>query len=324
MVLPKIILNMKLLSITIFVLIIYQNSVAQPTIIWDNKKVIDFEYSTDSSLIYAALGKTISVYNIKEKKIIGDINMGSDIYKIAVSGDSNKLALALSDSTILLYNLTGSTNLFKIKNLNAIANSIKFISLGHTLLAGLRNGFLIVVDVLSGKIVKIIQAHTGEITAIALFESQSIFSTSGSDGNVCVWDLRDFKLLSIEHVHSNWVRNIVFNNDGSVLYSCGDDGKVIAYFLRNGIIRTQETESNNIFPQWILGIDYKSPNALAFSTLSGNVKVLLNNEIAYTFKLHSKIYKLKYFTNKDSRVILTVATDNGVQILDAKYFKSRF
>ncbi len=314
---------MRFIGTIVLILLMIQFSLAQKTIIWENKKVTDFEYSPDSSLIYAALEKTISAYNFTTKKIVNNINIGVDIYKLDLSKDSNKLAIALSDSTILVYNTTNNSVLFKIKNLNSIANIIKFSTYGNYLLAGLRNGFLAVIDAYNGAVVKKVPAHTGEVTGIALCDNLKMFATCGSDGNVCIWDLLDYSLLSVEHSHSNWARNIVFKDDGSNLYSCGDDGKVISYLTNARIIRTKECISSNTFPQWILGIDYKNKNAVAFSSLSGKIKILLNYEITCTYNVHSHVYKLKFFTNNDDRLIVTVATDNGVQILDAKYFKSR-
>jgi WD40 repeat protein len=79
-----------------------------------------------------------------------------------------------------------------------------------------------------------LDAHTDEISALALDPQGKRLASASRDHVVRVWDVASRELLTTFDGHTGWVRDAQFHPHDDVLMSCGRDGTVRLWSVANG------------------------------------------------------------------------------------------
>lgn len=107
---------------------------------------------------------------------------------------------------------------------------------------------LIVTDVITQKIKRRFQGHTGRINSVASSQDASVFLSGSYDGTVRLWDGRSWNTNPVqvlkEATDSISSTNILQGGDGVEIVTAGIDGKLRSYDLRRGLIHVDDLGSD--------------------------------------------------------------------------------
>ncbi|OMJ95020.1 hypothetical protein SteCoe_1719 [Stentor coeruleus] len=152
-------------------------------------------------------------YNVLKKKCIALSH--SESFLIEGSEDTNLYIFDIDSKnkcSEMKAKFSGHTG--KVSALAISENDEKVISGGF-------DNLIIIWDIKSLTIISILQAHTGPISSISIYNNK-IISTS-YDKSVRLWDLNNKKCESIFHGHTSWVLCSSISNDGEIFATGGGD-----------------------------------------------------------------------------------------------------
>jgi WD40 repeat protein len=307
---------MRYLFFVISIFIMEYYVLAQDIIQLGKGDVYDFRFSPQGYLAYISNGKSVDIWDIHLKSVIGVLKDGPNntIISIDITKDSAYLVASSLDSVITIWNLTNYSLIKKIK-IRSIANSVVFNNKTNDVIAGLRNGDLFLINSITGDIANQKAAIFTEITNLALLENLDYLAVSSSDGMIKLLNSASLKFYDQTKAHSNFVRGIVFSDDGKRFYSCGDDGKVACTNIFNfRLAEDSYVHSSLLRKPWIMSVDYLTQQVLAFASIRGDVFIETNSTV-YFKKISDKIFKLRFLPMKNTYIAVALATNNGLKII---------
>jgi len=179
-------------------------------------------FSSDGALV--TIGSTtgqIDTYDLETTNPKPTIESGSDLRAVAY-GDGHQLLTIHSDGTVKKWDIeTGSSaDGFEVSSRPTAAAMS-----GNTLVVGDSAGFWTVYNsanevILGGPSF----AHSGDVTAVALSKSGSVFATGGVDGKINLWSSLDGDQFMSVSGGLEPVESLSFNEDGSLLVAASRDG----------------------------------------------------------------------------------------------------
>lgn len=311
----------RVLFLLIFLLITALNLPAQNIIHLGQDDVYDFRFSPNGSLVYMQNKKSVSIWDIQKKSMIGSLERGADnsIISLDITKDSSLLVASSLDSVIAIWSLTNYALLKKIKT-NSIANKVAFGNSNKIVFAGLRNGDLIMINTQTGDITMRKESGLKEVTCICISDNMEVMAISGSDGIIQMLNPITFNIYGQEKIHSNFVRDLAFSDDGKQLYSCGDDGKVVCSSINYKILEKDHNVHKKLRKPWIMSLDFMSPHVIAYASLRGKV-IIKSIESQYSYHVSEKIFKMHFMPQKNGYIVVGLATNNGLEIVWATKMK---
>ena len=127
-----------------------------------------------------------------------------------------------------------------IKNAYTSYRDVAFSPNGKMLVTAADNT-LIILDISSRHIVKILEGHTGVINSIAFSPDGKIIATASNDKTVMLWDIADGKHIKTLRGHTAEVNSLAFSPDGNTIASASSDQTVKLWeYAKGKVIDTLE------------------------------------------------------------------------------------
>jgi hypothetical protein len=89
-------------------------------------------------------------------------------------------------------------------------------------------------DVATGKLIKTLGAHSGDVNAIAFSSDGALLATAGEDHNVGVWDVKTGMLKRSLKGHAEPVLSVAFSPDGTEIASGSNDSTIRLWRTSDG------------------------------------------------------------------------------------------
>jgi WD40 repeat protein len=90
-----------------------------------------------------------------------------------------------------------------------------------------------------------LNAHTGEVQAVAFSPAGDYFVSGGIDGKVNVWSFPNFELINSSQSHNSSIVSVAFSQDSTLLLSASRDGiiKIWSLLIKDNVTVIQSTYS---------------------------------------------------------------------------------
>src|SRR5262249_2061595 len=105
---------------------------------------------------------------------------------------------------------------------------------GKTLITGVGSLKLSQWDADTGKRLRVLEGHTGPISAVAVSHAGKLLATASHDKTVRLWDSATGKLTQTFQEHAAAVLAVSFAPDGRTIASAGADHKVLVWEVSSG------------------------------------------------------------------------------------------
>jgi len=151
------------------------------------------------------------------------------IYTIAIDSKRQLLFSAGNDKGIVEWDLETGTFKRVLCNVASSVYCLRFIEHSNYLIAGLRNGDILVIDLESSVLKARLKVEKGGIFAIQYLPLKNELLAIGDSGRAYVWDFTFFELLYQFEVSKTTVRSIALSSDAKTLAFGDKDGYIALY-----------------------------------------------------------------------------------------------
>jgi len=235
-------------------LYILKNKIKEPT------AITSIRISPDGTKIALAVENKVKIYTIYEGKLIGEL-LGhtkgiSDIKFSPIN--SSILASCSDDLTIRLWSINkSSSKCIKIfKKHTYHITTIQFNSKGNLLISGSADETITIWDIISGKILTTLAAHSDPISSLTLTPDNSIIISASYDGLIRLFDLESYQCLktlttstsshgtatsslSTTDLQNFPVANVETSPNGKYILSTSLDGTIRLWdYMQNKVVKT--------------------------------------------------------------------------------------
>ena len=194
---------------------------------------------------------------------------GTRVLSAAYSPDGTRLATIGDDGTTIVWDpstgeermrLPGSTQPSDLVTDRRVAYSPR----GNLLAAG-DNRLVRLYDASSGDLVRTLDGHAADVTAVAFDRDGARVASGASDGTVAIWEVSDGTRLAAMAAHADAVEGLTFSPDGQRLITGGGDASLRFWDVETGALLHEDTG----FDSEVIGPTFSPDGSLfAFSASS--------------------------------------------------------
>jgi WD40 repeat protein len=155
--------------------------------------IMGISFSANSSILAAVeeRGRILVFDNATSPPtLLTTIGAGSGVYAIAfaISPDNSTLGIGLSNGKVKTYRIPTGSFIREYNMNNSLISALSFSRNGSKIIAGGDNGKIIIVDT-AGTNLTSQNGHTGDVTSLAIDNSDTILISSSSDKSIKIWSI---------------------------------------------------------------------------------------------------------------------------------------
>ena len=185
---------------------------------------------------------------------------------------------------------------------------------------------LIVVNDISGRIYKVLDYHTGKVTAVKFDPTGKYIYSGSTDKRVVCYSLEENRIVFDKEVHTNDILSIDVSNDGRMVASGGADHMVFILDAKTGeVIKDLGSQKS-----WVRCVRFTGDQSkLAVCTDNGKISLWQTNNRGDIFLIEKQKYSLHWITSIDflpDNSSFIFSTDNGLVSVNffGNVYKRRF
>ncbi|KAF6759000.1 WD40-repeat-containing domain protein [Ephemerocybe angulata] len=150
-----------------------------------------------------------------------EINVGSMVGAVAVSGDGRVIASGAEDSLVRLWEASTGKAMIVLEGHNhgEWVNSVAFSRDGTRIVSGSDDKTVRVWDASAGMALSVLEGHTNSVHSVAFSGDGTRIVSGSEDRTVRVWDASTGMALSILEGHTKPVTSVAFSEDGTRIVS---------------------------------------------------------------------------------------------------------
>jgi len=190
----------------------------------DRSRAWSVGFSPDGkSLVYAGLN-TVTIRSTKDFQKVAEVSYPVYFKTIAVSGDSDLIAVAGDDTYVLVLDAKTGKQRQKLEHGGLQVRGVAFFR--NELLASGSGRTIKLWNMPVGKEKAYLEGHERDVSAVAFSKDGKILASAGLDGTIRLWSVAMGKELLSFKADGDWVGTVVWSSDGKYLASGGRDKKV--------------------------------------------------------------------------------------------------
>ncbi len=216
---------------------------------------------------------------------------GTPVLSADYSPNGKQLATVGADGTIILWDaVTGKETL----RLSGTTEPGDFVSSqrvtyspdGHLLIACDRN-LVKIYDPVSGKLVKTLEGHETDVTAIAISSDGKHIASGALDGSLLLWNAVMGTVQAQMAQHKDSIENLAFRPDGKWLITTSDDASMKIWDASTGELLKDYTDFSGV----VLGATF-SPDGQKFAFSDGTIHVWRFGNDSQMQISHQELYSI--------------------------------
>lgn len=150
----------------------------------------------------------------------------SRVHAVAITRDGARVATALGDGTIRLWNQRREAEVAVLTGHVGAVRDIAFDPSGSYLASAGDDGSVRLWRVPGGTQIQLFRGHEGPVHAVAFHSDGTTLASGGEDKTIRKWHAKSSQALEVYRGHDSAVRSVAFARDAAYLASGDDDGVV--------------------------------------------------------------------------------------------------
>ena len=194
------------------------------------------------------------------------------VLSAAYSPDGTQLATIDKNGTVIIWNASNGGEMLRLPgttepNEFVTTKRLTFSPDGKALFAADRN-LVKAYDMASGKLLKTLDGHQTDVTALAISADGRLAASGALDGSAIIWDLASSKALFHIPAHAQPIENLTFSPDGKWLVTSGDDAAVRVWDTGSGTLANETMDFSGV----VIGVTF-SPDGHRLALSDGTIHV---------------------------------------------------
>lgn len=258
-------------------------------------------FSPDGKLIATGGDKGVYLWDIKSQSLIHTFSGHTSVVNtIAYSPDGKHLASSSWDNTIKIYDIEKKALLhtYDPKSRLLHLNSFQFSPDGKSLVFGINNGNIFLLDISTNTIISSFLGHFGSVFYLCFSDNGNTLVSCGSDKTVRVWDVKSSSLIKKLTGHKDTVSALAISQKTGLIVSSSWDSSIILWDL---VSKDMLYSFNATFPE--IPCASISPSGKYIATSDWDSKIYLwdafSKELIHVFdKYEGEVYFIVFSPNE--------------------------
>ncbi|KAF5320246.1 hypothetical protein D9611_011284 [Ephemerocybe angulata] len=178
---------------------------------------------------------TLTTRGARAGSMLMEIDVGSRVIAVAVSGDGRVIASGADDGLVRLWDASTGKAMSVLEGHKDWVRSVAFSRDGTRIVSGSDDKTVRVWDASTGMVLKVLEGHRQRVYSIAICRDGTRILSGSEDKTVRVWDASTGEVLSVLEGHTKSVTSIALSQDGTRIVSASLDKTVRVWDASTGM-----------------------------------------------------------------------------------------